>query len=279
VEALRASAITAPPAKQLTDVRITSARPWATLLTAQGGYLVSPKQLADPEGHSRPIGTDPFILRSWTENTRFELVKNPRYWRTGLPHLDSVDFVIVPDGVERIGMLSRGEMDATNLSEPWVLKHLDEVTASPAGSVRLSVEKDTGDVEKTSILFNTTRRPLDDVRVRQAIAYATDIPAIAERSGWPLDRLAQGPFGPASPYFFPAGYPSHDLQRAKQLVREYLGDSRVRNRPLDVTFALLARNVGAEYVKPDGRPVGQGRHKGERVLRGAQADGAPRGLR
>jgi peptide/nickel transport system substrate-binding protein len=261
VEALRASAITGPPAKQLTDVkvldpltvRVASARPWATLpmlLTGQGGYLVSPKQLADPEGHSRPIGTGPFTLRSWKQNTRFELVKNRRYWRTGLPYLDAVDFVIVPNGVERINMLGRGEMDATNLSEPWVLKHLDEVTADPAGSLRLSVEKDTGDAEKTSILFNTTRKPLDDVRVRRAIAYATDIPAIAKSSGWPLDRLAQGPFDPTSPYFSPAAYPSYDVQKAKQLVREYLSDPRVRNRPPDVTFTLLAPNIGAEYVKP-----------------------------
>src|SRR6185503_11840943 len=107
---------------------------------------------------------------------------------------------------------------------------------------------DMGDAEKTAIAFNTTKPPLNDLRVRQAIAYATDIPDLATRNGWPLDRLAQGPLNPASPYFAPATYPGHDLERAKALVREYLNDPKVRNRPREITFTMLAPIAGAEYV-------------------------------
>jgi peptide/nickel transport system substrate-binding protein len=262
VDGLRKSAITGPGTAPISDVRalddlsikISLKSPWATLpvlLSGQGGYVVSPKQIADVDGTSHPIGTGPFILRNWEINKKFELVKNQRYWRTGLPYLDAVDFVVEDQGRKRIERLQTGDMDATALSSLWELQTLDEVVARNTDSPQIAVEKDTGDAEKNAILFNTLKPPLNDVRVRQAIAYATDIPTIARDNGWPLDRLAQGPIEQASPYFSPANYPTYDLEKAKALLREYLNDSRVRNRPREVTFTItspVAANEGPGFV-------------------------------
>jgi peptide/nickel transport system substrate-binding protein len=249
MNALRESAITGPAAKMVAAARavdpltveLTTSQPWASLpvlLSGQGGYVISPKQLADPEGTSKPIGSGPFMLRRWTQDKRFELVRNPRYWRKGLPLLDAVDFVVEPEGERRIDEVAEGEVDATSVSAPWELQHLDEVRARRQDA--LQVEDDTGDAEKTSIMFNTTKAPVDDVRVRRAIAYATDMPALAASAGWPEGTLARGPISADSPFFSPAGYPEHNLEKAKALVREYLSDTRVRNRPREVSFTVLA---------------------------------------
>jgi peptide/nickel transport system substrate-binding protein len=257
MDALRASTITGPAAQMVTralavdplTVQLSTSRPWASLpalLSGQGGYVVSPRQLADPDGTSRPIGTGPFILRSWQQDKRFVLVRNPTYWRLGLPRLDTVEFVVEADGARRTEMLTDGTIDVMSLSSPWDLKYLDSVLAGRPGA--LQTENDSGDAEKTSIMFNTTHAPVDDVRIRRAIAYATDIPGLAAKSGWPPSSLAEGPIGAASPFFSPAPYPTHDLAKAKALVSEYLADARRRKGPQTVTFTVLVSDHLTELM-------------------------------
>jgi ABC-type transport system substrate-binding protein len=260
LNALRTSAITGPAIKIISDVRaldpmtvqITSSRPWASLpvqMAGQGGYVASPKQVNDPEGTSKPVGTGPFTLRKWEVNKRFELVKNPRYWRSGLPYLDAVDFVVEPEGVRRIGMVEHGELDLTSVTGLWDLKALDDAVArSASSSSRLSVESSAGDTDITTIMFNTAKAPLNDIRVRRAIASATDVSALAAQNGWSLDGIAQGPIDRTSRFFSPASYPPHNLDTARSLLRDYLSDPRVRNRPRQVAFTLTAPNSGAEFV-------------------------------
>jgi peptide/nickel transport system substrate-binding protein len=156
--------------------------------------------------------------------------------------------VVVPEGTRRIEMVERGDMDATALTNLWNSKALDDALARSGGPARLAVEDDTGDAEKMTVMFNTTKPPLDDVRIRRAIAQATDIPAIAARNGWPLDSLAQGPVSPSSPFFSPAPYPAHDPGRAKALIHDYLTDPKVPNRPREIAFTLMAPSDDAEFV-------------------------------
>jgi peptide/nickel transport system substrate-binding protein len=256
--ALRASAITGPATRVIAGlevidprtVRVVLSRPWASLpalLSGQGGYIISPRQLANPEGHSEPIGTGPFVLRRWEQDHRFELVRNRGYWRAGLPLLDAVDVVVEPSGTNRIDQVRGGGEDVTAVSAPWDLKHLDEVVATRPDAFH--VEEDTGDAEKTSVLFNTSQAPFDDVRVRQAIAYATDVPALGAGSGWPSSAPAQGPISSTSPYFSPAAYPGHDVDRARALVAEYLRDPKVRKRPARLSFTVVAIEPFAALVQ------------------------------
>src|SRR4051795_13414997 len=54
-----------------------------------------------------PVGTGPFLLKSWQRGGTMELVKNPHYWAKGedgqpLPYLDGVRFEIIPDDATRI---------------------------------------------------------------------------------------------------------------------------------------------------------------------------------
>jgi ABC-type transport system substrate-binding protein len=175
-------------------------------------------------------------------------VRNPRYWRAGLPYLDGVTFAVDEVGRNRVEHLQAGTLDVSAFSFDWDLASLDQAVAAQGPTPQLAVDRDPGDAEKTHIVFNTTRPPLNDLRVRQALAYATDPLDIARRNGWPLDRRAQGPLDPASPYFASAPYPTYNLDRARALVREYLSDTRVPNRPREIAFTLTAANIDNAFV-------------------------------
>jgi ABC-type transport system substrate-binding protein len=139
-------------------------------------------------------------------------------------------------------------MDVTPLSFDWDLAALDRTMAAQGPTPQLVVDRDPGDAEKTHVVFNTSRAPLNDLRVRQALAYATDVLAIARRNGWPLDRRAQGPLDPASPYFASAPYPTYNPEKARALIRDYLNDTRVPNRPRQIAFALTAANIDNAFI-------------------------------
>jgi peptide/nickel transport system substrate-binding protein len=253
LKALRESIITGGAMQMITDtvavdkrtVKITTSRPWAalpSLFAGQAGYVVSPVQLADPDGSSKPIGTGPFMLHGWQINERFELVKNAAYWRDGLPYLDGVRFEVVPEGPRRIEMLERGDIDVATFNSTADLAALDEsvnrrgkISAPDGRSGALTVERDQGDSEKDTILFNTSKPPLNDLRIRQALAYATDVKELAEANGWPKDRLANGLLPPDSPFYTKVDYPSFDLARAKQLVQTYKFEKNLK----DISFTLM----------------------------------------
>ena len=124
-----------------------------------------------------PIGTGPFVLKSWQRGGTMELVKNPNYWAKGedgqpLPYLDGVKFEIIPDDATRILKVQAGELDAAEFI-PYAR------VAELKADTRLAME-----------LFPSTRvfygnfnvrpqidgkdNPLANVKVRQALNYATE---------------------------------------------------------------------------------------------------------
>jgi peptide/nickel transport system substrate-binding protein len=246
VQALKApGAVTAMPALHVVAARATAPltvevvtdRPWATLpalLTGQAGYVAAPRQLAEPTAAAtRPVGTGPFTVDRWDIGTAVHLVRNERYWRRaeGLPRLDGVEFRVVAEGRARIEQLERGDVDVISATDDWDLAALDGARARHPEVLR--VETDPGDAEKSGIVFNTTVAPVNDRRIRQAIAWATDMNAIAAAEHWRTDEVAAGPLDPRSPYHASVPYPGADVVKAQALVREYLHDPKVRDRPRD----------------------------------------------
>jgi peptide/nickel transport system substrate-binding protein len=233
VRAFRDSPVTGQAAQNIVDATtldglttsIQMKRPWASFpatLTGQGGTLVPPEQLDDPYGHSHPIGTGPFKLQRWEQRTKFELVRNPDYWRRDaagarLPYLDGVTFVVVPDIDQERDMLSRGEIDLFQTRLSTAASPLDDL----ASRGEILVEHDPGPTETSFVQMNVAKPPLDDVRIRRAMAYAFDVRDLASRFGWPQARLADTPVAPSNPFHQDVAFPRADPQRARQLVEDY----------------------------------------------------------
>jgi peptide/nickel transport system substrate-binding protein len=106
-------------------------------------------------------------MTRYTKGGSFELKKNPNYWKKGLPYLDSVNVLIVPDPSAKLADLRAKKVD------------LDEVSFSSLQPFRRSnpeavVVKFAGN-QQGGIGLNQKAPPFTDIRVRQAVQLATNV--------------------------------------------------------------------------------------------------------
>ena len=158
------------------------------------------------------IGTGPFAITEVEGTTRLVLEKHEDYWQAGLPYLDSIEIVPIPDDTVRETALRGGEVDWVLTIAPQNFDSLDEdPNVVVATAPQLSYDY---------IGMNLTREPFDDVRVRQAIAYALDRGQLCEAGFFGLCDPLQAPIGQGSPWYF--GYQPYgqDVEKAKELLAE-----------------------------------------------------------
>ena len=222
-------AVTSIVATDPQTVTITVAQPWATfpnLFVSQIGYIAAPEQIDDFHGGDHPIGTGPFVFKEWVKNDHFSATKNASYWQAGLPHLDEIDFKPVPDASQRLDELRDGTLDAMNTLTPATITQVRE---DP--SLRY-LEYGKGD--EIFVTLNTTQPPFDNPIARQAVAYATDTATYIDELGKDVYTSANGPYAPGQlGYLDDTGYPSFDLQKAKDLVAQYTAQT---GKPLAFTY-------------------------------------------
>jgi peptide/nickel transport system substrate-binding protein len=180
-----------------------------------GGYIVSKaavEKLGDDFAR-KPIGTGPFAFGSITPNQSLELVANTAYFR-GPPKLEKISYRFLPSTASRDLAFQSGEIDIDyGMQDPtWIdrTRKMDHVLVDVFEPGELA-----------DLHLNMSQKPLDDIRVRQAIAYAVNRPELARWQGKDVTRIAQGPI--------PAGYlgstpdvdlPQYNLEKAKALLAE-----------------------------------------------------------
>jgi peptide/nickel transport system substrate-binding protein len=156
--------------------------PQASLLSmlASGLTPIYPCHVSLAQMRTRPIGTGPFKLQSFSEFQSIRLVRNPDYWRKGRPYLDAIDFTIVNNPSTAVLSFVAGRFD---LTFPW------EVTANDLKFVKK--ESTSAICETTSmnlnvnLLVNRTAPPFDNADMRRVLVLALDRKAF-------IDTLTQG---------------------------------------------------------------------------------------
>src|SRR5262249_49176989 len=145
--------------------------------------LVSPKSVKEGGDlvHTRPVGTGPFMIKDYVAKDHTTMVKNPAYarkapWsdRAGPALLDTVVWKFIPEHGTRATTLESGETQGIYFVPAQALARLEK---NPA----LRVEKMPWPGAPRIWLLNTTKPPMDDVRVRRAINYGVDKDAIVGR--------------------------------------------------------------------------------------------------
>jgi peptide/nickel transport system substrate-binding protein len=211
--------------------------PFPTYLTGQIGYVFNPKMLTDPKGSQNPIGTGPFVIKEWIPGQHFTATKNPSYWQQGLPYLDEIEYRPITELQSRISSLLAKDVDLFHSSDPKVEKDLGKDK-----SVKLTSDRGVkGETEEGFVMLNTGKPPFDDVKVRQALAYATDQKKVIDQIDFGLVDPVDGPFGNSgSPFHKETSYPkAPDLAKAKALIDDYK-----KTHPGNLTFELGTTNVG-----------------------------------
>ncbi len=139
-----------------------------------------------------PVGTGPFVLKSWTAGDRMVVERNPNYWNKGKPHLDRVVLRPLPDSQSRFASLKSGESDLV-----WVDEFEADNIVRAKKDPTLQVLSYAGSGAAV-VAINTKVAPLDDVRVRQALVMALDRKKMSEALTNGLARPASNPYGDGS---------------------------------------------------------------------------------
>jgi ABC-type transport system substrate-binding protein len=112
------------------------------------------------------VGTGPFIFEEQVVGEFVQFRKNDDYWQEGLPYLDSVKILIVPDVSARSAMLEAGEVDRTKSLNDFDAPRLD---ADPNINFRK-----VNSTRQFYTVLNHTKHPFSSVNVRKAVNYAID---------------------------------------------------------------------------------------------------------
>ncbi len=162
-------------------VRFTLAHPEAPFVADLGWYFASilsaeyansMLKAGTPERvDMEPIGTGPFELKQYQKDSRILFSAFPDYWQ-GKAKIDRLVFSITPDASIRYAKLEKNECQVMPFP-------------NPADLPRMRENKDINLMQKAGLntgflAFNTQKAPLDNVKVRQALALAINKPAIIE---------------------------------------------------------------------------------------------------
>ena len=179
-------------------------------LLALGDSVILPADLPQ-DIKSHPVGTGPFEFAEWKLGDHLTLTRFPGYYREGIPQLDEVTFRFIPDSAAALAALLSGDVDIDA-----------RVPAEIALGVRDNPGIDTvaGPQNLVQIMaINNARAPFDDLRVRQAIAYALDRDEIIQGSMFGYGTPIGTHLTPASPYYVDlTGLYPHDPAKARALL-------------------------------------------------------------
>jgi len=191
---------------------------------------------ADLSKKETAIGSGPFKLAEWVPDNFMRFEANKDYYVSGQPYLDGIRINVVPDESGLTAALRTKAADMaiiTNANVARTLRAESGVTLSAKPSLSYNL-----------IFVNTKRKPLDNLKVRQAIAYAIDRKAIIDAVAFGEGEVT-GPIAPAlANYALPTSqYPlyTRDVAKAKQLLQE------ANVGP--VSFTMLTQTTEPAYAK------------------------------
>jgi peptide/nickel transport system substrate-binding protein len=146
-----------------------------------------------------PVGTGPFRLKEWRKGSHIILERNADYWKAGRPYLDQVILRVIPDGAARAIALENGEVDLAPMN---AIAQADLGRLGALPHLQLSNEGAEGLGPILWLEVNLREKPLNDVRVRQAMSMALDRKRIVDVIWYGQGKPATGPIVSANAEYY-----------------------------------------------------------------------------
>jgi oligopeptide transport system substrate-binding protein len=254
-------------------VRITLERPtpyFLELLTHQTGLPVHPasvekfgKDFVKPENW---VSNGAYTLKEWVPNSHIKMVKNTHFYDAANVQIDTIMYYPLPDLAAAARRFMAGEIQFTTDIPADQIKFLREKLGS-----QVSVSPYLGTY---FLIVNSSKKPFDDVRVRQALAMSIDREFIAEEiwGGTMIPAYAfippgVGNYGKNADVPFKAVSPIDREEKAKALLKEAgFGPGKLlkvelrynttdNNRRTVVAIADQWKQIGVEtsFINTDGK--------------------------
>lgn len=233
------------------------AQPLELILGSEyAAYIVSPKALdaaaANKDYWTAGVdaGTGPYMIESYTADKELVLAQNKEYWGGWKPgQYEKVLVQFVPEATTRQQMLEGGEVDLVT-SVP-----IDSyATFETNPDYKVSYEPS---LFNYTAFFNTTKAPLDDVKVRQALSYAIPYEDIIKIGANNLGTQSHGtvPAG-VFPYSADVKQYTYDLEKAKALLKEAGHDGGGFSLNLTYAASNSTEETFAPLIKDSFKQIG-----------------------
>lgn len=203
-----------------TSITFKLSRPDATFLHVMAINFASvvPKEDAEkfgPDFGKNPVGSGAFKFTSWALGQKLTIDKNADYYREGLPKLDQINFEVGVDPTVALQRLKNNEVDVLGDSIP-AANYIAEKENSDNGGLII----EGGQLQTGYVTLNVKIKPLNNVKVRQAVNHAIDKDRIVQILNGRADAANQ-PLPPSMPGY-DTGYKgfAYDVAKAKALLAE-----------------------------------------------------------
>jgi peptide/nickel transport system substrate-binding protein len=244
-------------------VRFILKEQWAPFLpniAINGFSMASPKAIKDDvEGFwKKPVGTGPFKFVSWNHGTEVNLEKNPDFWGKNLPaskygggpHFTKLVLRPNEDNTARVAALTGGQLTATDGLLP------DDVASVKKAGLKVAYRPPN---TIGYLAMNLQKKPFGDVKVRQAINMAIDMPKVVDFALGKTAQVATTYQPPTVPFFNKSikRYP-YDPEKARHLLKEAGAQNLQTNlwyMPIPRPYMPDAKSI-AQVMQRDLKKVG-----------------------
>jgi peptide/nickel transport system substrate-binding protein len=230
-------------------VRITVAHPTPNLLTNLGGFkgmaIVQRRNVEDGQIATHPIGTGPFAFVARKSGDSITLRANARYW-AGAPKIPGVTFRFISEPSTALSALQAGEIDWTDAVPAQRVAQLRN-----DDSLHLAV---TPSNDYWYLALNQARPPWNDVRVRQAVAYAIDRPSIVQATSYGTAQANQLAIPQGNPWFVPYDRYRRDIEESRRLLQQ--AGAAPKNMDILVTTEYPQTVTAAQVIADNLAPLG-----------------------
>ena len=183
-------------------------------------HLFDGTDLLTNKAATAPVGTGPFRFKEWARGDHLIMERNPDYWDAGKPYLDQIVFRFIADAASRAAALESGEAQIGALT-PVPLSDMARLTAS--GTLVATTQGYDYMAPVLLLQLNTRRKPLAEVKVRQAIAFAINRDILTKTVWFGYGKPATGPIpSVVKAWYTTEGVPAYpyDPKKAEVLLDE-----------------------------------------------------------
>lgn len=209
------------------SVRITLAEPYPafmSILAQPQSAIVSPTaaKAAGDKFATNPVGTGPFVFKSYKADTEVVLEANPNYFR-GAPKLSRLVFRVIPAASTRRLEIESGGVDVVQQGGQLAAIAAEDVAALSKNPNVTILTSPSQIIRQLEFNNNKTEGPFTDVRVRRAIAHAIDYDGLLSGIFGGTAERVYGPLTSNNWAFNPKVKelaPVYDPKKAKALLAE-----------------------------------------------------------
>ena len=295
--------------RQLTELRMMD-QGWA-----QKHNSVEPKDIKTKDenfAHRNANGTGPFILKSWEQDVKLVLVKNPAWWGKAETNLTEIVYTPIKAEATRVAALLSGEVDMVldpspaDLAKLRAAPNLKVVDGAENRTLFFGMDQFRDELQGSNV---KGKNPLKDLRVRKALYQAIDIQTLArvtmrglaqptgaliapQVNGWSKKADVRWPYDveAAKKLLAAAGYPNgfevdfacpnnryindEEICQAVTAMWARIGiKARLRTLPLVTYFPMIQRYEASIYMLGWGVPTFDALYSLQSLVRTVGAQG------